>query len=436
MEERAAKTNAGVDSSASLSVAQLAGRFREQAAAASIKEPSASKPTRRKPPCSLPLFPPKVEIGQNGEEKPSANACHPPKIKVKSSPMIEKLQANLAFAPTALLPGASPKSPGLKAIVSPFSSPPSTPSSPGGRSRASESEEVPVSFDQPPEGSHLPSYNKVRTRGSIKRRPPSRRFRKSQSDLGDLGDLELAKPSQENGAKEESDEVFAAKDKAQGSPPPGDDGVTGGEPTGTEGSGREPLSRRRSGRAEDQEEKASALPGSLPAGQDNKGEEEERQRKSQHGPTTEEGDSSHQASTLEREKPSSSRGDREAEEARSPSGEGEQSPGPEGLGDKDGVPERRPLAGEEEGKSQGSHSGAKEVDEEKEPEGEKEAETKHEVPEGPGNQGAKLRQNAQSGSGPSNPATSSNCAEGPEEEKSDPSHCSTEGVSTMKKAQM
>lgn len=28
----------------------------------------ASKPARRKPPCSLPLFPPKVELGQNGEE--------------------------------------------------------------------------------------------------------------------------------------------------------------------------------------------------------------------------------------------------------------------------------------------------------------------------------------------------------------------------------
>lgn len=29
------------------------------------------------------------------------------------------------------------------------------------RSRASEPEEVPISFDQPPEGSHLPCYNKV-----------------------------------------------------------------------------------------------------------------------------------------------------------------------------------------------------------------------------------------------------------------------------------
>lgn len=68
-------------------------------------------------------------------------------------------QANLAFDPAALLPGASPKSPGLKAVVSPFQSPPSTPSSPGVRSQ--EPEDVPVSFDQPPEGSRLPCFNKV-----------------------------------------------------------------------------------------------------------------------------------------------------------------------------------------------------------------------------------------------------------------------------------
>nr|CAI9691575.1 unnamed protein product [Rangifer tarandus platyrhynchus] len=217
-EERPAQTNAIVDDSAPPSVAQLAGRFREQAAAA--KETPASKPTRRKPPCSLSLFPPKVELGQNGEEKSLPSANHPPKVKVKSSPLIEKLQANLAFDPAALLPGASPKSPGFKAMVSPFHSPPSTPSSPGVRSRPSEPEEVPVSFDQPPEGSHLPCYNKVRTRGSIKRRPPSRRFRRSQSDCGDVGEFRAVEPSQENGAKEENgDEVFPAKSKAPGSPP-------------------------------------------------------------------------------------------------------------------------------------------------------------------------------------------------------------------------
>ncbi|XP_037681361.1 capZ-interacting protein isoform X2 [Choloepus didactylus] len=182
-----AENKANVDSSASPSVAQLAGRFREQAAAA--------------------------------KEKSLPNASHPPKVKVKSSPLIEKLQANLAFDPAALLPGASPKSPGLKAAVSPFHSPPSTPSSPGVWSRSSEPEEVPVSFDQPPEGSHLPCYNKVRTRGSIKRRPPSRRFRRSQSDCGDLRDFRTADSSQENGAKEENgEEVFTSKSTTPGSP--------------------------------------------------------------------------------------------------------------------------------------------------------------------------------------------------------------------------
>ncbi|XP_073903672.1 capZ-interacting protein isoform X2 [Castor canadensis] len=218
MEERSAETNSNVDSSAPPSVAQLAGRFREQAAAA--------------------------------KEKSSPNASHPPKIKVKSSPLIEKLQANLTFDPTALLPGASPKSPGLKAMVSPFHSPPSTPSSPGVWFRPGEAEEVPVSFDQPPEGSHLPCYNKVRTRGSIKRRPPSRRFRRSQSDCGDLGDFRAAEPSQENGAREENgDEMFPTKSNSPGSSPASME-VMGEGARGTLGPAEKPS------RTEKQEEKA------------------------------------------------------------------------------------------------------------------------------------------------------------------------------------
>uniref|UniRef100_A0A7N9DCU6 RCSD domain containing 1 n=1 Tax=Macaca fascicularis TaxID=9541 RepID=A0A7N9DCU6_MACFA len=197
MEERPAETNANVDNSASPSVAQLAGRFREQAAAAK--------------------------------------------------------EANLTFDPAALLPGASPKSPGLKAMVSPFHSPPSTPSSPGVRSRPSEAEEVPVSFDQPPEGSHLPCYNKVRTRGSIKRRPPSRRFRRSQSDCGELGDFRAAESSQENGAKEEDgDEVFPSKSKAPGSPSSSEGAA--GEGVRTLGPAEKPPLRRSPSRTEKQEE--------------------------------------------------------------------------------------------------------------------------------------------------------------------------------------
>ncbi|XP_067402381.1 capZ-interacting protein [Emydura macquarii macquarii] len=216
MEDRPTETKPEVEKSAPLSVAQLAGKFKEQAATTSGKEVPANKPTRRKPPCSLPIHTQKVELGHNGEPKPSSNACPLPRTKVKSSPLIEKLQANLAFAPAALLPGTSPKSPGLKVIPSPFSTPPSTPSSPGIQSRSSESDEAPVSFDQPPEGTRLQFYNKVRTRGSLKRRPPSRKLRRSQSDCGDGEDLGASVLSQENGAKEEDgDEVFMPKSKKE-----------------------------------------------------------------------------------------------------------------------------------------------------------------------------------------------------------------------------
>ncbi|NXE05995.1 CPZIP protein, partial [Lophotis ruficrista] len=210
-QNRPAETNSEVDKSASPSVAQLAGKFKEQAANITGKEVPPHKPTRRKPPCSLPLYSHKTETSNNDEQKRSPNACPIPKVKVKSSPMIEKLQANLAFAPAALLPGASPKSPGLKALVSPFSTPPSTPTSPGIQSQPSEVNETPVSFDQPPEGTHLQCYNKVRTRGSIKRRPPSRKFRRSLSEYGEGEDLTVNISSPENGAKEDGDEVFGPK---------------------------------------------------------------------------------------------------------------------------------------------------------------------------------------------------------------------------------
>nr|DBA34569.1 TPA: hypothetical protein GDO54_002119 [Pyxicephalus adspersus] len=169
------------------------------------------KPTRRKPPCSLPIA--KAEATNNGDEKLSPPHTQMPRIKVKSSPLIEKLQANLAFAPASLLPGPSPKSPGLKVMASPFNSPPSTPSSPGLHPHTSESEESPVSFEQPPEGTPLSSYTKVRTRGSLKRRPPSRRFRKSQTDMDFDMDIMNTTPK-ENGdkVKEEGPESSKGKD--------------------------------------------------------------------------------------------------------------------------------------------------------------------------------------------------------------------------------
>ncbi|XP_030327674.1 capZ-interacting protein [Strigops habroptila] len=246
MENRPAETNSEVDKSSSPSVAQLAGKFKEQAANTTGKEVPPHKPTRRKPPCSLPLYSHKTETSDNDEQKRSPNACPVPKVKVKSSPMIEKLQANLAFAPAALLPGASPKSPGLKALVSPFSTPPSTPSSPGVQSQPSEASETPVSFDQPPEGTQLQFYNKVRTRGSIKRRPPSRKFRRSLSEYGDGEDLGV-NISPENGAKEDGDEVFGPKSKTE-------EAETGSkEQKKHKGSDGKPPSRRESSRSEDEE---------------------------------------------------------------------------------------------------------------------------------------------------------------------------------------
>ncbi|NWW60100.1 CPZIP protein, partial [Ifrita kowaldi] len=242
-QNRPAETNSEVDKSASPSVAQLAGKFKEQAANIPGKEVPPHKPTRRKPPCSLPLYSHKTETSDNDEQKRSPNACPIPKVKVKSSPMIEKLQANLAFAPAALLPGVSPKSPGMKVLVSPFSTPPSTPTSPGTQSQPSE---TPVSFDQPPESTQLQFYNKVRTRGSIKRRPPSRRFRRSLSEYGDGEDLGINLSSPENGARE--DEVFGPNGKTE------EDEEKGSKEQKKQAeSDEKPPSRRGSSRSEDGE---------------------------------------------------------------------------------------------------------------------------------------------------------------------------------------
>ncbi|KFV10342.1 CapZ-interacting protein, partial [Tauraco erythrolophus] len=246
-QNRPAETNSEVDKSASPSVAQLAGKFKEQAANNTGKEVPPHKPTRRKPPCSLPLYSHKTETSDNDEQKRSPNACPIPKVKVKSSPMIEKLQANLAFAPAALLPGASPKSPGLKAMVSPFTTPPSTPTSPGIQSQPREANETPVSFDQPPEGTQLQFYNKVRTRGSIKRRPPSRKFRRSLSECGDGEDLGVNISSPENGAKEDGDEVFGPKGKTEEAE------TEDKEKNKQTRSDEKPPSRRGSSRLEDEE---------------------------------------------------------------------------------------------------------------------------------------------------------------------------------------
>ncbi|XP_046763806.1 capZ-interacting protein isoform X5 [Gallus gallus] len=179
MENRPTETSSEVDKSGSPSVAQLAGKFKEQAASITGKEVPPHKPTRRKPPCSLPLYSNKTETSQNNGQKPSPNACPIPKVKVKSSPMIEKLQ--------------------------------------------------------------------VRTRGSIKRRPPSRKFRRSLSDYGDGEDLGNIIPSPENGTKEDGDEVFGHQGKTE-------EAETGNKEIKKQtASDEKPPSRRGSSRSENEE---------------------------------------------------------------------------------------------------------------------------------------------------------------------------------------
>ncbi|XP_067896963.1 capZ-interacting protein-like isoform X2 [Heterodontus francisci] len=205
-----------------MSVAALASKFRQEPSNTLEKNEKQLKgPIRKKPPCFLPLCGMKnnTEADHNADEKPSVNdSSRHPKLKLKtSSPLIEKLQANLLLSPTALLPGIGPKSP-LKSSVSPFASPASTPDSPGARSRSSESDGGPVTSDQPTEAEPLHSFHKSRARVSLKRRPPSRRFRRSVTeDVDNPGSPETEKPGnsdkeiepQQNGAEDEkSDDVF------------------------------------------------------------------------------------------------------------------------------------------------------------------------------------------------------------------------------------
>ncbi|XP_072116361.1 capZ-interacting protein-like isoform X1 [Mobula birostris] len=209
-----------------MSVAAIASKFSLKTSDTVEKDKKCPRgPTRKKPPCSLPLFGNnnvKTESDHNGNEKQPVNeACHHPKLKVKnSSPRIEKLQATLHLSPAALMPGGGPKSP-LKPSASPFASPASTPESPGTRSVSSESDGTPATADQPREAETLQSLHKNRARLSIKRRPPSRRFRRSVTDdVGNSGSSETEQldnsarqeePKQSGASEEGNDEVFIDK---------------------------------------------------------------------------------------------------------------------------------------------------------------------------------------------------------------------------------
>ncbi|XP_037126212.1 capZ-interacting protein-like isoform X2 [Syngnathus acus] len=162
------------------SVAELAGRFKVSS------PPIASEteaPVRRRAPRSLQL--PKSH--EDEQERPSG-VTSPVKAK-RNSALVEKLQANLALSPAALLPLPMSPSFRLPPLFKPptptTGSPSSTPTSPGPdfTPLASE-EEGPVSFEAPPaaaaEGCLL-NVSKSRARHSIRRRPPSRRRAKSGS---------------------------------------------------------------------------------------------------------------------------------------------------------------------------------------------------------------------------------------------------------------
>uniref|UniRef100_UPI003AAC9F38 capZ-interacting protein isoform X2 n=1 Tax=Centroberyx gerrardi TaxID=166262 RepID=UPI003AAC9F38 len=169
------------DSPSKPSVAELAGRFKGHA----LPMPTSNeeRPFRRRPPCSLKLQNQKDDNEES--DKPIIVSPNPFKIKMKNSPIIEKLQANLALSPTALLP--SPKSPEVKLQPAPLSPAPPcsplSPLSPGLRpAQQSSEEEDGVSFESPPEGVPLPSFNKTRARLSFKRRPPTRQHRRSAGE--------------------------------------------------------------------------------------------------------------------------------------------------------------------------------------------------------------------------------------------------------------
>ncbi|KAI2656034.1 CapZ-interacting protein [Labeo rohita] len=136
------------------SVAQLAGKLKGHA----LPMPGNMEvKSMRRGPCSLVINNQKDE-----EHEEKSSVCpHPPKMKIKSSPLIEKLQANLALSPTVLLsPPKSPESKQPPTASSPISSCSSLSSTLQPHQLSCE-DEAPVSFEQPVEGTPLLSINKV-----------------------------------------------------------------------------------------------------------------------------------------------------------------------------------------------------------------------------------------------------------------------------------
>ncbi|XP_060800142.1 capZ-interacting protein isoform X1 [Neoarius graeffei] len=160
-----------------VSVAELAGKFKSHPLP--MPGNSERKPVQRSPPCSVQLHD-QMDC-ESDKEKPTITPQPPPKTKLKNSPLIEKLQANPILSPNILLNSA--KSPEGKQQAVPFCpiSPQSLTLRPSQQQGANE---VPISFEQPAEGTTLPSFNKSRVRLSFKRRPPTRQRRKSADEEG------------------------------------------------------------------------------------------------------------------------------------------------------------------------------------------------------------------------------------------------------------
>ncbi|KAF7700157.1 capZ-interacting protein [Silurus meridionalis] len=163
-----------------LSVAELAGKFKSHPLPMPRSEER--KPVQRSPPCSLQLH--GQTDSESEKEKTAVTPQPPPKTKLKNSPLIEKLQAIPILTPSILL--NSTKGPEGKQQAAPFCAiSPCCHQSPNLRPPQQLSEnEVPISFEQPAEGTTLPNINKCRVRLSFKRRPPTRPHRKSTGDEG------------------------------------------------------------------------------------------------------------------------------------------------------------------------------------------------------------------------------------------------------------
>ncbi|XP_012687794.1 duboraya isoform X2 [Clupea harengus] len=187
-----------------------------------------NKPVRRRPPRTLQI-PAKSDESQGEDQKADSASARPARSRNRNSALIEKLQSNLALSPAALLP--SPKSPGLRLQPPGFS--PNCPSSPVSPTPGADKkeEESPASFESPADGALLPSINKSRARLSVRRRPPSRRVKKSgseeiEAEEGDVDSSSLPTVRADGGTEETHTAETHTDDPGGPGPSPGPEANT------------------------------------------------------------------------------------------------------------------------------------------------------------------------------------------------------------------